>query len=204
MSVCPPVSDRERGVILLVALLAVLALAMGAVALARTLATDVAIGGNLAMRQNATLAASDAVEHAVAALFETGAIADSNIDDTGHNYFASRQAGEDARGVPRALQSIDRYPAGAPTIDIGEGSILRYVVERLCLTPGSATADNCALSPPSVEAAMGTPSAAEPPRTPYYRVTVRADAPGGASAFVQAMLGAEATHHRLAWRVLDE
>jgi type IV pilus assembly protein PilX len=199
-----PHPGHQRGVILFVALLAVLALAMGAVALARTIATDVAIGGNLALREHATLAATDAVERALAALFESGAIADTRVDAIGSNYFASRQAGEDARGVPRALQSLDLYPPAAPTIDFGEGVVLRHVVERLCLMAGAVTADNCALSPPSVEAAMGTPPPTEPPRTPYYRVTVRADAPGGAGVFVQALLGEEPSHHRLGWRVLDE
>ena len=195
---------HQRGVILFVALLAVLALTMGAVALGRSLATDVAIGGNLALREHATLAATDAVERALAALFESGAIADTRVDSIGRNYFASRQAGEDARGVPRVLQSVDLYPSAAPTIDFGEGVVLRHVVERLCIMAGAASAANCALSPPSVEAALGTPPPTEPPRTPYYRVTVRADAPGGTAVFVQALLGEEPSHHRLGWRVLDE
>jgi type IV pilus assembly protein PilX len=201
---CHPHDQRERGVVLLVALLAVLALAMGAVALGRTLATDVAIGGNLALREHATLASTDAVERALAALFEPGGIADTRVDDIGHNYFASRQAGEDARGVPRTLQSLDLYPSTAPTTDFGEGVLLRHVIERLCLMAGAASADNCALSPPSIEAATGMPPPTEPPRTPYYRVTVRADAPSGAVVFVQALLGEEPSHHRLGWRVLDE
>ena len=194
----------ERGVILLVALMATLAMTLGGIALVRAVATDVAIGGNLAMRQRATLAASAAIEHDLAALFENGAIADTTTDHPEQNYFAARQAGDDIRGVPSALQSPANYPAGAPTIDAGGGLILRHVIERWCLLPGSAVAENCTLSPPSVAAASGTPSASEPPRIPYYRVTVRVDGPSGAAAFVQATLSENPSHHRLSWRVLDE
>lgn len=196
--------QRERGMILFVALLCVLLLTMAAVALARTIATDVAIGGNLALRLQAARATTEGVERAVATLFETGAIADTNADDASRNYFASRQPGEDARGVPRALQSIDAYPEGAVVADIADGFTLRHIVERLCLAPGSASRENCALTPPSIEAASGAPPAGEPPRTPYYRVSIRVDGPAGATVFAQALLGAEPSRHRLAWQVVDE
>ena len=81
---------------------------------------------------------------------------------------------------------------------------LRHIIERLCLRPGSATADNCSLSPPSAAAAAGAPPPTEPPRTPVYRVTVRADGPAGAATFVQVMLGEAGPQHRLSWRTLDE
>lgn len=195
---------HERGVVMFVALFAVLALTMTAVALARALAMDVAIGGNLVLRQSATLAAADAVERALAFLFESGAIADKTQDDLAHNYFASRQAGEDSRAIPRALQSIAAYPPEATVVPADDGGQLRYVVERVCRASGAPTADNCTLRAPSAEAASGAPPPSEPPRTAYYRVTVRVDAPGGATTFVQTLLGEEATHHRLTWRALDE
>ncbi len=196
--------SKERGVVMFVALFAVLALTMTAVVLARTLAIDVAIGGNLVLRHHATLIASDAIERALAGLFESGAIADKTQDDVAHNYFASRQASEDARAIPAALKSIGAYPPEALVVPAEDGATLRYIIERICRSSGAASTENCALTPPSVQAASGAPPAAEPPRTPYYRVTVRVDAPGGATTFVQAMLGEEPTHHRLSWRVLDE
>jgi hypothetical protein len=194
----------ERGIVLFIALFATIALATGAVALMRTVATDVAIGSNIAARHHVTLAAPAAIESALAALFETGAIVDTALDDLPHNYFAARQPGEDARGIPQPLRAIANYPTAASIIQAGDGLMSRYVIERLCLRPGIPSADNCSLSPPSVAGASGAPSASEPPRTPYYRVTVRVDGPAGAAAFVQAMLGEEPMHHRLSWRVLDE
>ena len=89
-------------------------------------------------------------------------------------------------------------------VDLADRYQLRYVIERLCLHAGAPTPDNCTLSPPSIAAASGNPGTAEPPRVPGYRVTVRVDGPAGAAVHVQALLGATASHRRLAWRVLDE
>jgi hypothetical protein len=149
------------------------------------------------------LAASAAVERAVATLFEAGGT-DTSIDDATRNYFAARQAGEDRRGVPSALQSLANYPAKSAVIDAGDDYTARHVIERLCLVPGDATVANCTLSPPSIEAASGTPPPGEPPRTPYYRVTIRVDGPAAATTFVQAMLSPAHPNRRLSWRVLDE
>jgi Tfp pilus assembly protein PilX len=192
----------ERGIALLVAIVASLALALVGMTLVRAVATGAAIAGNLAARQQATFAASAAIEHAVATVYGAGAL-DTTVDDTPRNYYASRQPGEDRRGVPRVLQSLADFPADASVVDAGDGFTARHVIERLCLAAGAATAFQCTLSPPSVDAAAGAPPPGEPPRTPYYRVTVRVDGPAAAAAFVQVMLGG-APNHRLSWRVLDE
>ena len=194
----------QRGFALMVALIATIALSLACVALVRAVATDAAIGGNVALREQAVLAASVAIEEAVAALFETGAITDRAADAPAHRYFAARQAGEDTRGIPHTLLSSADAPDTPPPLDAGDGFSARHVIERLCRLPGVASVEHCTLSPPSLAAASGTPGTPEPPRTPYYRVTVHVDGPGGTISFVQAMLGEEPSHHRLSWRVLDE
>jgi hypothetical protein len=184
-------------------MIAIIALALAGLALDRAVAVDAAIGANMAARMHATMLASEAIERAVAALFEAGTIADRSTDDIAHNYFAARQSAEDARGVPSALQAIGRYPADAAVIGAAERHQLRYLIERLCLGTGPATMDNCTLSPASAAPVAGS-GAPDPPRTPSYRVTVRVDGPAGAAVFVQAVLGEAPSHRRLSWRVLDE
>ena len=192
-----------RGVILLVAMVAVVALAFAGMALVRAVATSAAIGSNVNARQQAIFAASVALERDVVALFEGGSI-DTTNDDPPHNYFASRQAGEDRRGVPAMLLSPADYPAGAGVADAGDGFTVRHVIERLCLLPGAASIENCTLSPPRVDGASGAPPAGEPVRQPAYRVTMRVEGPAGAATFVQAMLSAAHDNPRLTWQVLDE
>ncbi len=200
-------APRARGAVLFVALITTIAMAFAAVSLIRGSFMTAAIGGNLIARQNVALAAFAAfaaIERDVDALYRTGTIASTDADDVANNYYASRAPGEDARGVPRALQQIADYPAAAGLLEAEGALTIRHVVERLCIAPGPATSDNCTLSPPSVAAALGSPDPREPPRSPYYRVSVRVDGSGGATAFSQAMLGAEPAGHRLSWRVLDE
>jgi type IV pilus assembly protein PilX len=192
-----------RGIILLVVLVAVVALAFAGMALVRAVATGVAISDNVNARQQAMFAASAALEHDVVTLFEDAAI-DTTNDDPAHNYYASRQAGEDRRGVPGALLSAAAYPLAGSIIDAGGRFAVRHVIERLCLLPGDATLDNCTLSPPSIEAASGAPPAGESPRRPTYRVTMRVDGPNGVATFVQAMLSTAHANPRLSWQVLDE
>jgi hypothetical protein len=201
----PPMARHgQRGVVLFVAMIAIVALALAGVALDRAVTTDATIGANIAARTHVTLLAADAVERAVAALFETGAIADRSVDDIAHNYYASTQAGDDRRGVPPTLQAIGAYPADAAVIDTAYRHQLRYVIERLCRNAGVAAVDNCTLAPATLTTTPGAPGASAPPRTPGYRVTVRVDGPVGAAVFVQAMLGEAPTRRRLSWRVLDE
>ena len=194
---------RHEGIVLLIAIVAVAALAFAGMALMRAVATGVAIGDNVNARRQASYAATAALEHDVVALFEAGSI-DPSADDPPHNYFASRQAGEDSRGVPAPLLSAARYPAGASIIDAGDRFAVRHVIERLCTSPGAPTRDNCTLSPPGIEAASGSPPPDEPPREPAYRITLRVEGPGGAATYVQAMVSAAHANPRLSWRTLDE
>lgn len=195
---------KARGVAVLIALITTFAMALSAVALTRSTYVSIAVGGNLALRQSAVFASFDAIERAAAAVYVNGVIADLARDDPDHNYFSTRAANDDARGVPRVLQEVTAYPGAAETLDGGEGVEVRYVIERLCSAPGLAVIETCALSPPSLTAAAGSPAPGEPAPTPYYRVTVRADGPGGTTAFAQVMLGADTPWHRQSWRVLDE
>ncbi len=194
---------HQHGVILLVALVTAVALAFAGMSLVRAVATGVIIGGNLNARQHAMLAASAALEHDVAALFG-GAAIDTASDDLAHNYFASRQASDDLRGVPSVLQTLADYPATFAAIDAADGYVARHVIERLCVLAGEASLANCTLSPPSIEAASGAPPPGEPPRRPYYRITIRVDGPAATAAFVQSIVSETHPNPRLSWRVLDE
>lgn len=193
----------RRGVALLVALVTMLILTLAAIALVRTTLAIAAASGKVAIRTNLSVAGLAAVEAALVILRGDPALADLGVDAPANNYFSSRQAGEDARGVPAVLQSLAAYPADARTLAAGDLSI-RFVVERLCTASGAAVAERCALSPPSVAAIVGPADPGELAPAPYYRVSARIDAPDASVGFVQAMLGPGSAPRRLAWRVVDE
>jgi Tfp pilus assembly protein PilX len=181
---------RPRGVVLFVALIVMVVLALTAVALVRAVDTTTTVAGNLAFREASVLPANAAVEAAVAALFELRTIADSGSDDAGRNYFASLQAGEDRHGVPKALQRIADYPAGAQAIHDGNGNTVRWFIERMCTQAGPVRAATCETTAP--QQVLGTTTSETSriglPALPLYRLSIRVDGPQGTVAFAQAML----------------
>ena len=189
---------RERGIVVFVALIAMVLLSLAAVALMRSVHTNTLVVGNLAFRQAAVSLSTAAVEKAVYDLFPpTRTIADTN-HDLARNYYATHQAGEDANGIPAVLRG-QNPPACQPPwqvmTDAATGNTVCYVIERMCrdglkALPEPAGADWCEMIPPKqayareAQQKKGIPL----PKIPYYRMTVRVDGPGNSVSFSQAML----------------
>ena len=190
-----PGPQRQTGVVVLVALIAVVLLSLAAVSLMRSVHTSTMVVGNLAFRQAAIALSTAAVEKAVHDMFPpTKAIADLRNDDLPRNYYAVRQAGESTIGVPAALQgNLAAYPGAFQTISDNAGNTARFVIERMCLPAAAgldATPDVCEMIPPKQSpGTTGNINVGSPlPRIPFYRMTVRVDGPGNSVSFSQAML----------------
>jgi hypothetical protein len=188
-----------------VALVVTALMSLASVALMRAVDTTTVVGGNLSFRQAAMAPSTAAIEDAVAALYENGAIVDRGSDLAARGYYASRQPGEDARGVPRVLQHEPSSTDGVRTLDALAGNTVRYVIERLCVSAGPAASASCNLAVPYVPGATAASEAAAPaePNT-VYRITARVDGPQHAAAYVQMMLRGSSPPRRLSWRILDE
>jgi len=194
----------QRGLVVLIALVTVLAMALSAIALVRTVDATTRIAGNLGFTDAAVAAADSAVEQAVDALFERRLIADPTRDDPPHGYVAVHQPGENTHGVPTALANVDAYPPAAPVIDAGNGNQVRYLIERMCTTPGPGTDDHCSqIGASDIFPAVAATLSADV-RVPLYRETIRVDGPAGALAFVQVWLADLDGRRRLSWRALAD
>ncbi len=193
-------SSRERGVVIFVALIVMVALSLAAIALIRSIDTTNTVVGNLGFRQASIPPTNQAIEKAAAALFanasKTGApaIADTTVDVTAQNYFASRVA-RSGRGSARGSRTICRRRcnyslATSNILTDGADNEIRYVIERMCLNPGPADLSNCDLTGPKQVpgTTIGDPSQPPLPRFPFYRVTIRVDGPQNTVSFAQAML----------------
>ena len=219
---------RQRGIVLLIALVVMTSLALAAAALMQTTETTTRVVGNLAWREVAIMGAAHGIESAAGALFADvapgarAAIADPFADLDDESYVATYDpAGDDRRGIPRELQERQNYPLGfrPPWVD-GAGNEIRYVIQRLCRPPGPADlrelARRCDVAPSASANGFADPAASP---LPYYRVTVRVDGPAGSNTvqFVQAMLmpvappsiasppaAAASAQHRLSWRVVGD
>lgn len=189
------VRGRQQGIVVFVALIAMVLLSLAAVGLMRSVHTSTMVVGNLAFRQAALALSTAAVEKAVHDMFPpTQTIANLRNDDLPRNYYSVRQAGESPIGVPAVLQgNLAAYPGAFQKLSDNAGNTASYVVERMCLPAANgldATPDVCEMIPPKQSTGTtGNINVGIPlPKLPFYRMTVRVDGPGNSVSFSQAML----------------
>ena len=201
---CRAMPRHQHGVVLFVALIAMVVLSLAGVALLRTVDTNQSVAGNLAFRQASINAINDAVEKATDDLFIKGNIVNPFNDDLAHNYYANLRPGEQpSTGIPAALYGpTPPYPVAFQTYTSPTGMKARWVIERMC--QGSAPAPGpyygdpttvtgmiaCDLLTPKVGSGRTTmkPGEIPVPPVPLYRVTIRVDGPSNTASFAQAML----------------
>jgi hypothetical protein len=189
---------RERGVVLFVALIAMVILSLAGIGLMRSVDTGQGVVGNLAFRQASIAPVNLAIERAVSDLFKTRVIASTVVNDLAHRYYATLQPGETATGVPAVLAGP--YPPSAYDALFGHDTDpttkleVRAIIERVCNAPAATQAEmieHCDLMPPKVSPA-GTdnePKRIPLPPIPHFRVTVRVDWPNtNTVTFAQAFL----------------
>ena len=192
---------RQRGIVVFVALIAVVLMSLAAVGLMRSVHTNTLVVGNIAFRQAAQQMAAAAVEKAVYDMFPpTASIADLTQHNVPRNYYASVQPGQDAMGVPLALQGdLAAYPGGAQVIrdDVNPAIAMtaRYIIERMCDDDAIGfealiMLKDCEMIPPKQSPAKeaNIQKGIALPRIPFFRMTVRVDGPGNSVAYSQAML----------------
>jgi type IV pilus assembly protein PilX len=202
----------QRGVIVFIALIAVLVLSLAAVALLRSSDTAGVISGNMAFKSATTNAADTGAERAFNAL-PTLAAADADVPG---RYYRLMQA-VDANGVPTAVANNNW--ANVPCYDVRGGAVailcsdesydykVQYVIERLCtiapLTtdPLTLLTSKCVAGQPfssggsagddlnshaqttNVFGSLTPPPPTRP--TIHYRVTVRVQGPRNTASIVQ-------------------
>src|SRR6185369_841722 len=95
---------RQRGVVLFVALIAMVILSLAGLALMRSIDESTGVAGNLAFRHSSMNPVNQSIEEAIAAIFKQKTLPDQIADHPANNYFAELQPGESKSGVPAALQ----------------------------------------------------------------------------------------------------
>ena len=180
--------SRQRGVSLIIALIALVALTLAGLALIRSADTTNVVSGNLAFRQ-ASLSATDVgVERAITAL---STIATNSLDTNypascaagACNYYPTIQALVSAAGVPSV---IDWTAVPSSTVD--SSYAVQYVIDRLCdgPTPVTDVASKCMnLTGASVGSKRAGAIAFTSANQVYYRITVRVVGPRNSVSIVQ-------------------
>jgi Tfp pilus assembly protein PilX len=192
----------QRGIILFIALIVLVAMTLTGIALMRSVDSNVMVAGNLAFRQGATSGADWGIEAARA--FVQGALnadpAALDNDNAGAAYYATWQAALDLYGATATTADDFNWTASSTLVgtDTG-GNEVRYVVQRLCQGAGGGTsaAANCVKTSTAATSASGggtmgavsySTMALPPVQVIYYRVTVRVFGPRNTLSYVQTIL----------------
>lgn len=201
-----------RGAGLVVALVVLVVMSLGALALVRAVASGLLVAGNLAFREAAVLAAESGSESAISWLSERAATTDLLSDQPEAGYYASLPVGLSLSGQSNTSTSatIDwdddqcaartgiRCFTAASVLPIdAAGHRVRYVIHRLCRTAGSsdAAANSCLLfrsaqggSSNRGQLSYGASKRFQSSDTVYYRITVHVRGPRNTTAFVQTLV----------------
>lgn len=195
---------RQRGVVLMVALIVLVALTLAGLSMARTSDTGVVISGNLVFRQAATQALDAGVEAAIGTINTTWIGSGAT---TANKYYAFALPDADGDSLPDGinwtLANTLANPGGLT------GYTARYVVERMCVpnpvSPGLPIVDTYAAAGPpgsnglcnledEVKGAdsgkLGGQSALGQIRKLHYRVTVKVEGPRNTETYAQTVIAA--------------
>jgi len=185
---------QQRGVVLLITLITLVAMTLAAIAMVRSVDTANMIAGNLAFHQAATHAADSGIETAISWLEANNAGSTLSNDDDGNGYKAT---GND---IPQGSQSWDYFwteilcktdckVVTLPTDTVG--NTVQYWIQRLCsgAYDPTDTRAKCAQSVTSSSSASsmdaGTVQLLYSSQI-YYRITSRVAGPRNTVSYVQA------------------
>ena len=197
----PPRLRRQRGVILIITLIVLVAMTLAGISMMRTVDTSTIIAGNLAFKQSATTSGDAGVEAAIAWLGANGVLLEDDSADNG--YYATSQDALDITGNKTpddASDNLDWTDDEAVTILPADsaGNVVAYVVHRMCDGTGPLDGETCAVE----ESSQGGNSQgagrqmltyqagswSSVANRGFYRVTARISGPRNNTSYVQAVV----------------
>ncbi len=187
---------RQNGVVLFIALIALLVMSLAAAALIRSVDTSTIIAGNMAAKQTAINSADSGIETALNQLALVTNLSLLDSDQAANGYYATQAL--DPKTL--AWDNTDSVPAqdgGAGTIDANgkdtTGNTIRVIVQRMCRNTGAPSEANCLLGAPAV--GTGSSAVKEAPQagaitqteqSPVFRITARVVGVKNTISYVQA------------------
>ncbi|MEY3863034.1 MAG: hypothetical protein RIR60_1400 [Pseudomonadota bacterium] len=180
---------KLAGVVLFIALIALIVMSLAAVALIRSVDTNTMIAGNLSFKQSALISADSGVETALDWLKAHSAL---DEDVSANGYYASFS--EDAKAL---ADGSNAQPATGAIITAGldsSGNTIRYVIERMCKNTGAANTSHCLYGPPGEDenskshCDLSNPCVDEPTGALLYRITTKVTGPKNTVSYSQAFI----------------
>jgi Tfp pilus assembly protein PilX len=202
-----PMPRSQRGTMLVIALIVLVAMTLAGIATMRSVDTATVMAGNIAFRQAARNAADQGLQagYAVLTIPATNPVADLTKDGLGMGvagYYSSASPTEPNWSDPNVWLSTDRPPVklNGGTADAA-GNVVWFIAERLCEVPNCKPGAICFGRPSNT--CGSTPGAAalskegednfrvtqalDPVPQPHYRITARSVGPRNSIAIVQTL-----------------
>ncbi len=192
---------RQRGVVLVVTLIVLVAMTLAGIALLRSVDTSTVIAGNLSFKQSAVASGDAGVETAIAWL--TANTANLQQDIPGSGYYATSQDALDLTGNKPGGGTEDDLDWGdadaVRTLERDDaGNQVAYIIHRMCDSAGPLNGATCATeqtfrggSSQGASRQMLTyqPGAWESvANRGYYRITARVSGPRNTTSYIQVVV----------------
>jgi type IV pilus assembly protein PilX len=199
-SVPIPLSAAVRGSVLPITLVLLVAMALAAVGLMKSVDTSTLLARNTSFQRDA-VNRNEIVVRQVMREFESAAGRHfRDLDNTtthalgvaGGMPYRATALPTDPTGVPAVLRDPAAYAAmfgGVATtsaVSSGEGMTTTYVIDRLCSLEDAATEQHCVVSSARAPDNCSRCSTVSSPFAPIFRVSARTTGPRGVEAFSQA------------------
>ncbi|MDR2215274.1 MAG: hypothetical protein LBE59_05460 [Nevskiaceae bacterium] len=201
----------QRGISLVVVLVALLIMALAAAAMLRSTDTATLIAGNLGFKKTAQSSGDAGTEAAIKWFNGFASNADLWADAPANGYWASIQDGCDLTGQRTPNNPADDVTwdvdgsvaaacpmkaVSAGSTGVAEGYTVTYVINRVCNTPGNPEISTVACSQQGRgdrgDSTRGIPGAGETPLSGasqiYFRITTRISGPRDTVRFIQAFV----------------
>jgi Tfp pilus assembly protein PilX len=188
---------RQRGVVLFIALIVLVAMTLAGVAMVRSMDATLGIAGNMAFKQASIQSSDLGVKGAHDWLAANSAGTILQNSDATKGYFSSRPAIEPNWFDLPSWGSAVVLNGGVPD---AAGNVVRFVIHRMCTEPDTAyngsnagVANQCALYYPTTAAstggsmAIGSTQFVGIPQL-FYRVTTRVDGPRNTVSITQVSI----------------
>jgi len=184
-------APRQKGVVLFIALIVLVAMSLAGVAMVRSVDTSLGIAGNMAFKQ-ATIQGSDlGIREAYDWLAANTSGVTLQTTNIGQGYYSAYPG-----TVVEDWFESSKW-AGARLVNAGApdaaGNVVRYVIHRMCSIPDTAYnagGNECSMNAPSGGAGSGGSMAVGSfqfqgvPQL-YYRITTRVEGPRNTVSIVQ-------------------
>ncbi|TCV88956.1 pilus assembly PilX family protein [Sulfurirhabdus autotrophica] len=192
----PALPEQQRGVVLFIALIALVAMTLAGIALMRSVDTSTIISGNLAFKQAATSSGDSGLETAVSWIsLQSNSVLEAG--DATQGYYAtsgSKVFTNDATWgatVSVAATGIDINGYGTDS----SANTTRYIIERMCNSTGPTSSTTCLFGAETpldnqrqIEGADLAGANVGSALSPMYRVTARVTGPRNTISYVQAFV----------------